>query len=175
MLDGDAARPLLPAMTDLYATVYPEPPYNEGPDDVARYAETLPGELDQPGFSLAVARDGDRLVGLAYGWTMAAGRWWRNTPEPPPPFAAKDKFAVLEWQVHPDYRGRRIGSRLMLRLLDGRPERWATLASNPESRARQMYARVGWHKVGTTKPRHLPEMDLLALDLAAAPISNASP
>jgi GNAT superfamily N-acetyltransferase len=165
VLDGDAARPLLSAMVDLYAAVYAAPPYHEGPDDVARYAKTLPGELEQPGFTLVTAHDGDRLVGVAYGWTMAAGRWWRNTLEAPPMFAAQEKFAVMEWQVHADYRGLRIGSRLMALLLYDRPEGWATLASNPASTARQMYARAGWRQVGTSTPPHLPKMDLLALEL----------
>lgn len=165
VLDGAGARPLLPAMVDLYAVVYAEPPYLEGADDVARYADKLPEEFTLPGFSLVAAYDRDRLVGVAYGWTMAAGRWWRNAREQPPDLVAAEKFAVIEWQVHPDHRGQRIGARLMLLLLDGRPEPWATLASNPASAARRMYGRAGWKQVGTTKPAHLPEMDLLVRPL----------
>jgi hypothetical protein len=36
---GDAARPMLDAVASVYAEVYAEPPYNEGPDDVAHFRD----------------------------------------------------------------------------------------------------------------------------------------
>ena len=103
------------------------------------------------------------LVGAAYGWTMPAGVWWsRADNDPPPEIEAADKFAVMEWIVHPDRRGEGIGAELMRRLLADRPEPWATLASDPRSAARAIYGRNGWAQVATSRLPWGPPMDLLA-------------
>ncbi|MCG5464253.1 GNAT family N-acetyltransferase [Micromonospora sp. MED01] len=165
------AAPLFRALVDLYTVVYAEPPYGEGPEQVARFADGLPDEAHRPGFTLiSASKDGD-LIGAAYGWTMPAGRWWgRAETEPPDYLRDVDKFAVMEWLVHPTRRGEGIGAELMRRLLDDRPEPWATLASNPLAPARRMYARAGWKEVGRSALPWGPPMDLLALDLPAAPV-----
>jgi hypothetical protein len=36
---------LFPRLVELYAAVYAEPPYREGPDDVAAFAAHLPEEV----------------------------------------------------------------------------------------------------------------------------------
>jgi GNAT superfamily N-acetyltransferase len=163
---GVAAAPLFPGLVDLYATVYAEPPYEEGPEQVARFAEMLPGEATRPGFTLAAAHEDGELVGAAYGWTMPAGAWWsRADSDPPPDVKGADKFAVMEWIVHPDRRGEGIGAELMRRVLADRPEPWATLASDPRSAARAIYGRNGWEQVGTSRLSWGPAMDLLALQL----------
>ncbi|MFF0152732.1 N-acetyltransferase [Micromonospora sp. NPDC005203] len=161
----DAAR-LFGALVDLYECVYAEPPYEEGPDQVSRFRERLPGEAVRLGFTLVTVAQGSSLVGAAYGWTMRAGDWWsRADAEPPTPIRAASKLAVMEWIVHPLRRGERIGAELMRRLLADRPERYATLASDPRSRAREVYARNGWRQVGTSSLPWGPPMHLLVLDL----------
>ncbi|MBM0237140.1 GNAT family N-acetyltransferase [Micromonospora sp. ATA32] len=163
--DGSSVVPLIGALAELYATVYAEPPYNEGPEQVARFREGLPGEAARPEFTLVTADDG-LLVGAAYGWTMPAGTWWKRADaDPPAELPDVDKIAVMEWIVHPHRRGEGIGAELMRRLLAFRPERYATLASDPRSHARQVYARNGWRQVGTSVLPWGPPMDLLVLDL----------
>jgi GNAT superfamily N-acetyltransferase len=170
LLDRSAALSHHRAITELYAVVYAEEPYSEGPEQVAEFAARFPAETRRPGFALAAALTGDALVGAAYGWTMAAGAWWAQSDAPPPPeVRAVDKLAVLEWLVHPDDRGRGIGSALMALLLDGRPERWATLAADPRSKARRMYARAGWRQVARSRLPWGPMMDLLVLPLPQQP------
>ncbi|MET8279172.1 hypothetical protein [Micromonospora sp. NPDC005174] len=71
----ESATAVFAALVRLYAVVYAEPPYAEGPDQVAAFAAALPAEPRRPGFALVVAHDAGDLVGAAYGWTMTAGRW----------------------------------------------------------------------------------------------------
>ncbi|MGS2615122.1 GNAT family N-acetyltransferase [Micromonospora sp. LZ34] len=171
--DGDSAAPLFAALVDLYAVVYAEPPYEEGPEQVARFAEGLPGEAARPGFTLVSAQDGDTLIGAAYGWTMPAGTWWsRAEQDPPAEVLGADKVAVMEWLVHPQRRSEGVGAELMRRLLASRAEWWATLASDPRSAARQMYARAGWQQVGRSALPWGPPMDLLVLALPASPVEG---
>ncbi|WBB46939.1 hypothetical protein O3597_17365 [Verrucosispora sp. WMMA2044] len=90
LADADTARPamaiayarhtsltsaLVAALADLYAVVYAEPPYEEGPDEVAGFRDGLPEQAERKGFTLHTAHQGDVLTGAAYGWTMPAGAW----------------------------------------------------------------------------------------------------
>ncbi|WP_435207340.1 GNAT family N-acetyltransferase [Micromonospora sp. bgisy143] len=167
----ESAVAVFPALVRLYAVVYAEPPYAEGPEQVAGFASCLPDESRRPGFTLVAAADTGDLVGAAYGWTMAAGRWWtRADIEPPADLRAAEKFAVMEWVVHPDRRGEGIGAELIRRLLDGRPERWATLAANPAAPARAVYRRAGWQQVGGSAMPDGTPMHLLVLPLPPVPV-----
>ncbi|MCX5066341.1 GNAT family N-acetyltransferase [Micromonospora lupini] len=171
MYDAGSATAVFPALVRLYAVVYAEPPYAEGPDQVAAFAAALPGEARRPGFTLVVADDVGELVGAAYGSTMAAGRWWtRADVEPPGDLRGVDKFAVMEWAVRLDRRREGIGAQLLRRLLDGRPEQWATLASNPAAPARAIYQRAGWQQVGGSAMPDGTPMHLLVLPLPATPV-----
>ncbi|WBB89306.1 GNAT family N-acetyltransferase [Verrucosispora sp. WMMC514] len=159
---------LVEALADLYAVVYAEPPYEEGPDEVAGFRGGLPEQAERGGFTLHTAHQGRALIGAAYGWTMPAGVWWRNADRnPPTDIHAADKLAVMEWIVHPRLRGRGVGAELMRRLLDGRPEPVATLAANPESAARGMYERAGWVQVARSMLPWGTPMDVLVLRLPA--------
>ncbi|QKW13408.1 GNAT family N-acetyltransferase [Verrucosispora sp. NA02020] len=162
----DDALRLFDALQNLYAATYAESPYREGPEQVARFRAGLPDEVTRLGFSLVTANDGALLVGAAYGWTMPTGTWWsRADQDPSPEVLDADKFAVMEWMVHPGHRGQGIGADLMSKLLAGRPEKYATLASNPASAARLMYERAGWQQAATSVLPWGPTMDLLVLPL----------
>ncbi|MET8152508.1 GNAT family N-acetyltransferase [Actinoplanes sp. NPDC049668] len=156
----------VPELVELYSLVYSEPPYNEGPEQFAWFRGHMRGELDRPGFSLVLANDDERLVGAAYGWTMAAGSWWSTADRiPGPEIHDADKFAVKEWIVHPRSRNAGIGRELLRRLLDGRDERYATLSSDPRSEARAMYARMGWRQAAKSTLPWGVDMDVLILEL----------
>jgi GNAT superfamily N-acetyltransferase len=157
---------LVANLTELYRVVYAEPPYEEGPEQVARLARSLPEDLRRDGFALVAAFDGTRLVGAAYGWPLPPGGWFGNAREAPPlRIGAAAKFAVMEWQLLPAYRGRGVGAELITRLLADRTEPWAILAADPRSAARQIYARAGWQPCGHTTLPWGPDMDVLALPL----------
>lgn len=168
LLDTAAAGPLSTELEDLYAEVYAEPPYEEGPEHVAQFQRWFRDHLQQPGFQLARVVDGDRLVGAVYGHTMPAGEWMQpQADEPPAHLLGVPKLTIGEWMVRRPYRGQGVGRRLLTMLLDGRPEPYAILASNPAAPARQIYARMGWQQVGTIRPKLIPPMDVLVLPMPA--------
>ncbi|MEV6814187.1 GNAT family N-acetyltransferase [Micromonospora sp. NPDC051296] len=164
---GNLATSFFGPVADLYKIVYAEPPYDEGPEQVARFRDGLPGEAERRGFTLVAAVELGLLAGAAYGWTMPSGTWWQRADrEPPAALRDVEKFAVMEWIVHPDRRGQGIGAELMHRLLADRPEPYATLASDPRSTARKIYARSGWRQVGRSVLPWGPSMDLLVVPLS---------
>ena len=164
--DTASARALVPRLAELYGLVYSEPPYEEGPEQVERFRLTFADEIDRAGFTLVAAEDGDRLVGAAYGWTMPANSWWSRADRQPPKVVYEhDKFAVMEWIVDSGWRRRGVGAELLRRLLKGRPERYATLASDPRSAARQIYAKTGWRQVSESTLSWGPSMDILVLEM----------
>ena len=167
LLDPQQALALTKQMRELYAEVYAEPPYCEGPQFVARFTEHYTEELDLPGFSLTAATDGELLLGACYGWTMVAGRWFSSpTVEPPAEIMNVEKFAIMEWMVRQPHRQLGIGRKLLDLVLTDRPEPYAILASNPDAPARQIYEkRLGWQFCGSTEGGFMPPMDILALRL----------
>ncbi|WP_329109740.1 GNAT family N-acetyltransferase [Micromonospora sp. NBC_01699] len=167
-LTGSSSAPWVARLVDLYAVVYAEAPYEEGPEEVEGFRVKLPEDMFRPGFELVIATDDDALLGFAYGWTMPAGTWWSKADrEPPPVLKAADKLAIMEWIVQPDRRGQGIGAQLIRWLIDGRSEPWATLASDSRSAARAIYERAGWSGVGKAVLSWGPTMDLLVLPLSS--------
>lgn len=171
LFDGgrDEAIDYLDTMVELYETVFAEPPYREGPEAADRFRGWVTEECDHPGFRLIGALDAGTLVGMAYGYTMPAGEWWRDTIDAPADQLLRaPKFAIMEWAVHPGHRGRNLGRRLMDELLGGRTETYGTLAANPAAAAHEMYLRWGWQIAGYTVPGHSPSMTVMIKPLAAA-------
>lgn len=168
VLDGAAAREVADEIRDLYADVYAEPPYNEGPDDVAGFVGRFDKQTRGRGFTLAAARDSGRLVGMAYVATLDAGRWWGGAlAEPPADVQAVDKAGLYELAVRAPYRGRGIARRLVDVVLDGRAEPWAVLLVNPEVPARAIYERWGWRPAGPVQPQPgWPTNEAMVLPLA---------
>jgi hypothetical protein len=166
LLDATGARPLAGQMRDLYAEVYAEPPYLEGPEHVRSFARHLNREFTLPGFALAVAFDGVELVGAVYGFTLPPGAWMETrVAEPPADLLDLPKLKVAEWMVRASHRGTGAGRRLLGMLLADRPEPLAVLASNPAATARRIYERWGWVRVGQISPKTMPPMDVLVLRL----------
>jgi GNAT superfamily N-acetyltransferase len=70
-------------------------------------------------------------------------------------------MAVIELDVHKEYRRQGIGKRLLDTLLSDRGERYATLACLTDSPEREMYVRWEWCKVATFED--LPPMDAMLI------------
>ncbi|WP_280233568.1 GNAT family N-acetyltransferase [Nocardia cyriacigeorgica] len=101
------------------------------------------------------------LVAIGYGYRGAPHQWWQQQvytgmrrsgwPEHSARELLADYFELTELHVHPAAQGRGIGSTLLTRLLDDRPER-AVLLSTPEvdaedNRAWRLYRRAGFGDV----------------------------
>lgn len=157
---GDAAMALddfLPA----YEEVYAEPPYSEGPRDVAEFIEHYDVHAHRPGMRVVLARDGDELVGFTYGYYLAADtRWWANIQdtELSSEFTregGRRTFVILEMAVRKPWRRRGISAALHDRLLDGIEAERVTLTVRPEPEAapaRSAYLSWGYKPVGTSHP-----------------------
>ncbi|WP_194814951.1 GNAT family N-acetyltransferase [Nocardia sp. XZ_19_385] len=151
--DSTSAAAQSEALIDLYAEVFAEPPYHERPGDVARFRELLTAELAEPGFDLVRAVEDDELIGMAYGFTLAAGTWWPNAATPPPPGALEvPKFAIMELAVRRSHRGRGLGRGLLDTLLRARTEPLAVLSVDPAAPADALYRAWGWRPAGYTNP-----------------------
>ena len=150
----------------VYAAVFSQPPYNEGPEMHDRLVGWVRDESDQPGFDLVEAVDDGRTVGFAYGYARPAGEWWRGADKPAPAeVKAGPTFAVMEWAVLPEHQGKGIGRVLMDELLARRSEPFAILTVNPAATARTIYERWGWQWVAETKPDSPSSMDIMLLKL----------
>jgi hypothetical protein len=125
--------------------VYAEPPYNEGPEQAERFTRSLIEDSDWPGFGMVLALTGEIVVACAYGWTMPAGKWWsRAECDSPAELLDAANFAVIEWMTHPQMRREGHRASVLSTLLGERLEPWATLSSDPRSRARHIYSRICW-------------------------------
>ena len=163
---GPAAAPVGTDLLRLYAEVYAEPPYLEGPEQVARFSRQLPGLWTARGFELVRATTpAGELVGVAYGFTMSAGEWFSDSSPAPADILAGPHFAMAEWMVRGPSRLQGIGRRLLDDMLGERLEPWAVLMVNPAAAAHGIYLRNGWRRVGISTPPLFPEMDVLALAL----------
>lgn len=152
----------------LYGEVYQEPPYEEGPEMAAEFAQHLAEQRMQPGFSMAIAEAADgSLVGFAYGLTFPPDRWWRHAGIEPEFTKNQPKFAIMEFAVRPAWRGKRIGSALMAALLADRKEPIGTLCANPIATANKIYRSWGWQFVASSHPPAIGPMDVLVKKLAS--------
>ncbi|MEU8200224.1 GNAT family N-acetyltransferase [Streptosporangium sp. NPDC049046] len=152
---GDAAAEIL---TDEYVSLYlvnhAEPPYLSGPlYSRERFLQRTGQQVTSDSFTLVSARSGAQLVGFSFGFAFAAGRWWGGEATlPTPEVMAAPKFAVIELNVHQDYRWRGIGRQLLETLLTQQSTPYATLLANPAAPAHAMYQRWGWKLVGPVRP-----------------------
>lgn len=73
----------LDVVVPAYQEVYAEPPYREGPQDVADFLVRARRRATRDGFRLILARDADEVVGFSFGyWLPADTGWWSAMLEP---------------------------------------------------------------------------------------------
>ncbi|MGV9557570.1 GNAT family N-acetyltransferase [Streptomyces sp. NPDC003401] len=173
--EGDEAASLLDAFLPAYEEVYADPPYKEGPRDVADFIEHYAVQAERPGMRLVLARDGQEVVGFTYGYYLAPEtRWWANLQDvqlPPETIRENGRrtFVIIELAVRKAWRRRGIAAALHSRLLDGVTAERVTLTVRPEREAapaRQAYQAWGYHRVGTSLPwEGSPLYDCMVRDL----------
>lgn len=158
--DGAEACPLLPDVEPVYAEVYAEPPYLEGPSDVADFVAGWPRRCSYPGFRLVVARDQDTPEGFTFGHPLPDGTgWWSGLLDPAGDGVTAEwpgrTFAIIELAVRATARRSGVARDLVAHLLEGRTEERVTLLVRPEAEAepaRAAYRSWGYEVVGQLRP-----------------------
>jgi ribosomal protein S18 acetylase RimI-like enzyme len=127
-----------------------------------RLDEIFPRHAVRDGFRMITAREGDRLVGLAYGYLGGPGEWWHDrvsaamTPEQRAEWLPPGHFELVELMVSPAERRRGLGGRLHDAVLAGLEAPTAVLSTQVfNESALVLYRSRGW------------ELLLQAIDLAA--------
>ncbi|AWW43206.1 GNAT family N-acetyltransferase [Streptomyces cadmiisoli] len=175
---GSAIDAFLPAYEEIYA----EPPYLEGPRDVAEFIEHYAVQAERPGMRLVLCHDGQDVVAFSYGYYLAPDtRWWTNLQDVqlPPDQAREDgrrTFVIIELAVRKAWRRRGVAATLHgLILKDVYAER-VTLTVRPEPEAapaRLAYQAWGYHRLGTSHPwEDAPLYDCMVRDLQQHPLTN---
>lgn len=166
---GEQTLAMLDEITELYDMINGEFSYYSDPIfGKASFVKRTKHQARRDGFDLVVARANGRLIGFSFGLPFSPGGWWADAELPAEEILNASKFAVVELDLHSDYRGKGLGKELLNRLLEGRREEFATLAAMTESPAYAMYLHLGWRKVGEIGGEG-PVMDALLIPLAIEP------
>jgi ribosomal protein S18 acetylase RimI-like enzyme len=127
-----------------------------------RVDEIFPRHAARDGFRMIAAREGERLVGLAYGYVGGPGEWWHDrvsaamTEEQRDEWLPPGHFELAELMVSPAERRRGLGGRLHDAVLAGLEAPTAVLSTQVNNEpALALYGRRGWERL------------LEAVDLAA--------
>jgi ribosomal protein S18 acetylase RimI-like enzyme len=158
MIDGVTTYDLVDEVTDDDGRVVFEV-YDAVFGDQPDYAAWRNGVWDRhtvrPGFRLARAYDGQRLLGFGYGYTGERGQWWTDqvaTVLGPAVAHAwlGGHFELVSIGVLEGARGRGVGGALLDRLTEGlSEERWLLMTTaDADDPARHLYARAGWEVIG---------------------------
>lgn len=159
--DGAAAEDQLDVLRPIYAEVYAEPPYHDGPEEMARYlADGWEQRVRRPGFRLVVARTADEAIGFAFGRTLPPDTdWWTGALDPVPAEVTTEwpgrTFGVNELAVRAPWRRRGVARAMHDALLTGRTEQRVTLLVRPEPEAapaRAVYSSWGYRALGRLRP-----------------------
>jgi GNAT superfamily N-acetyltransferase len=169
--------PSVDLVLPIYAEVYSEPPYLEGPAEVDDFARSWPSRVAAPGFRLVTATLAGEVVGFSFGHGLTAGtRWWSGALGPLEVDTEEwpgRTFAVIELAVAAGRRRQGIAGQLHEQLLAGVDVERFTLAVRPEpevAHARAAYRRWGYRKVGQVRPAPgLPVYDVMVAELGSPP------
>jgi ribosomal protein S18 acetylase RimI-like enzyme len=146
------------AVRDLYAEIYAEPPYHEGPAEVEDFASGWHRTIDQHNFRLVIARRASEPIGFAFGFSLGARTtWWDGaltslSDEITTEYPGRT-FAIIELAVRRPYRHQGVGRQLHTYLTAGLSEERITLLVRPEAPAPQRaYRSWGYRPVGRIQP-----------------------
>ncbi len=169
---GERALELRDALADVYGAAFGAPGYDEPEESVARFREEqLPRHATRDGFRCAIARDGDAVVGFAYGYTGERGQWWSDQIAANAPAHVVERwlgghFEFVELAVEPAVQQQGIGRALHDALLAGLPHERALLTTYTDDRpAPRLYRRLGWQLLARSV---FDDSDLYGLELQRA-------
>lgn len=148
VLDGASAAAYAARVFTLYDTVF-----GDFPDQATWREQLYDRHRARDDYRLALALDGDRTVGFAWGYRGIRGQFWpdlvtRSLPEVGREWVG-DHFEFVELAVDPASRRQGVGRRLHDALLDGVTGR-ALLgtSADDDDPAVQLYRSRGWVTLG---------------------------
>lgn len=156
--EADADGELLRVVRPIYAEVYAEPPYCEGPAEVDDFAADWSNRVSQPGFRLVLAHASHEAIGFAFGFRLSPDTdWWDGLLDPLPAGQTREHdgrtFVIIELAARASYRRQGVGRALHRALLADRLEERVTLLARPEARpAQAAYASWGYRPLGRLRP-----------------------
>jgi ribosomal protein S18 acetylase RimI-like enzyme len=145
--------PLFEGAIRVYGDAFAEPPYSDpdrGEEIRSRMQELHCHRQDFHAY--AALLPGGEVVGMTYGYHGSVGQWWHDTVKRALPASVSaewlsDSYELVEIAVSPKHQSLGVGSALIGELLDGRPERTCVLSTRTDSRAHELYRRVGFEVV----------------------------
>lgn len=150
------------------------PPFSGDAAEFENQRRYYPAMTGRPGFRLTVARVDHQYVGFGYGYLLPADtHWWQGLAEPVSEDLARETghrtFAIIDYGVLSDWRGRGVGHAIHDKLLAGCGAERAALSVQPKAEETQaIYWRWGWRKVSSIEmdpPVPAPVFGILVLDV----------
>jgi len=171
---GGEAESRLDTFLPVYEEVFAEPPYCDGPKEVAEFIRVFHLQAKRPGFRAVLAREGADVVGFSFGYQLPRdSQWWSGLLEPMPEDFTRETnertFAIIDLAVRKPWRRQGIAAGLHTRILDGLPVERVTLTMRPDpeaAAAHAAYAAWGYRRIGASRPwDEAPLYDAMVLDL----------
>ena len=155
---GELAARYIDQLCHLYDAIFSMPPFTWSPEDSGDHRRMLTDLLTNATFAVTIAREGQELVGFAYGHRLPVTHgWWSGFPAPLPKEFTTERqgrtFTLTDFGVDGRYRGQGIGRQLHNTLLNSRSEERAVLSVQPTAlETKQVYEHWGWRHVGRKGP-----------------------
>ena len=145
--------PLFEGAIRVYAEAFARPPYR----DSDRGGEVRQRMVEQhrayPRFrSFCALHSTGQVVGMTYGYHGARGQWWHDAVAAAfsveqRAYWLRSSFELCEVAVAPAYQSFGIGRALIGRLLEGCDEDTCVLTSRGDSRASDLYLKLGFEHI----------------------------
>ncbi|MFJ8748481.1 GNAT family N-acetyltransferase [Streptomyces sp. NPDC102441] len=173
LVDGGDLPAYADGIRQVYAEAFSTPPWNEDPSAAGLYVERLADDALRPGFTAALALDGDTVGGFATAWAtpgvFPADRSYGHVAEALGPERVTEwlcgALEVDELAVAPGARGAGLGAALLSAVTEAAPDGrcWLLTSVHAEATLR-FYRRAGWHQVPVPVPGRAGLVVLLGPD-----------
>ncbi|MBI2765187.1 MAG: GNAT family N-acetyltransferase [Chloroflexi bacterium] len=148
-----AYGPLFEGAIAVYGEAFIQPPYCD-PDrgkDVRKRIREIHAHRDEYR-AFAAVREDATIAGMIYGYHGRKGQWWHETVRRQLPHSLYshwlgDCYELVEVAVAPRFQGLGIGRALIEHLLCKRKERTCVLSTRTDSRAHELYRRLGFEEL----------------------------
>lgn len=145
--------PLFDQAISVYGEAFMRPPYRDPGRGREVRDRIITVHRFRPGYAGRIAVEAGAVVGMAYVHTSMPGQWWHDTVASTlgPGLAERwlsSALELVEIAVTPDAQGRGIGSCLIDSLITDRGERSCVLSTRSDSRAHELYGRLGFEVIG---------------------------